>query len=194
MFLLHRPTEDEMHRYVAEREDAPLTYPEAGASLGTDAPAGYLRNYACARLGAGEATFRRAVEAVRRWAMYDMEWIRVLRAAAPVEPGGTVGILVRHFGFWSIHACRIVYVVDEGEGPVRRFGFGIGTLADHAQRGEERFTVEWSPEDDAVHFELFSFSRPAALLAVLGFPLSRGLQKRFAAESLRAMRAAVDGA
>jgi uncharacterized protein (UPF0548 family) len=193
MFLLQRPSEDEMRRYVAAREDAPLTYTETGASLGVEAPPGYLRNYACARLGTGEAAFRRAADAMRRWAMYDMEWIRVLRASAPVEPGRTIGLLVRHFGFWSLHACRVVYVVDEREGPVRRFGMGIGTVADHAQRGEERFTVEWS-RDGAVHFELFSFSRPAAPLAVLGFPLSRFLQKRFAAEALRAMRAAVAAA
>lgn len=64
-------------------------------------------------------------------------------------------------------------------------------MADHAERGEERFTVEWRMKDDVVSYELFSFSRPAAPLAVLGFPFSRALQKRFARESLRAMRAAV---
>jgi uncharacterized protein (UPF0548 family) len=46
-------------------------------------------------------------------------------------------------------------------------------------------------QDDVVSYELFSFSRPAVPLSVLGFPFSRALQKRFARESLRAMRAAV---
>jgi uncharacterized protein (UPF0548 family) len=192
MFLLRRPTEDEMRRYVAEREDAPLTYPEAGASRGTAAPSGYLRNFAITRLGRGMATYRRAGDAVRRWAMYDMPWTRILWRDTPIEPGRTTGLLVSHLGFWSIHACRIVYVIDETDGPVRRFGFGYGTVADHPERGEERFTVEWRAADDVVSYELFSFSRPAAPLAILGFPIARGLQKRFARESLRAMRAAVD--
>ncbi len=191
MFLIRRPSEDRLLRYVAEREDAPLTYPEAGASRGTRAPAGYLRNFAVTRLGTGRTTYHRAVAAMRRWAMYDMGWIRILRPDTPIEPGRTVGLLVRHYGFWSLHACRIVYVIDEREGPVRRFGFGYGTVADHAERGEERFTVEWRDDDDVVHYELFSFSRPAALLAFAGFPLARSLQKRFARDSLRAMRAAV---
>ena len=194
MFLLRRPTEDQMRRYVAERADAPLTYPEAGASRGATAPPGYLRNFAGTRLGTGQATFRRAVDAVRRWAMYDMPWTRILWPDTPIEPGRTTGLLVRHYGFWSIHACRIVYVIDEAEGPVRRFGFGYGTVADHPERGEERFTVEWRAQDDVVHYELFSFSRPAVPLSILGFPLARGLQKRFARESLRAMRRAVEPA
>ena len=190
MFLLRRPTEDEIRRYVAERADAPLTYPETGASRGTEEPPGYLRNFAATRLGEGEATWSRAVDAVRRWAMYDMEWVDIVRTDTPIEPGRAVGLVVRHFGFWSLHACRIVYVTDEDDGGVRRFGFGYGTLPGHAQRGEERFTVEWRREDDSVRYEIFSFSRPAALLALAGFPLSRGLQRRFTRESLRAMRAA----
>jgi uncharacterized protein (UPF0548 family) len=28
------------------------------------------------------------------------------------------------------------------DGPVRRFGFAYGTLPDHVESGEERFTVE----------------------------------------------------
>ncbi|HEX2189253.1 MAG TPA: DUF1990 domain-containing protein [Longimicrobiaceae bacterium] len=194
MFLLRRPSEDDARRYVVERETAPLTYPEVGASRGTVAPPGYLRNFAVTRLGAGEATFRRASDALRRWAMYDLGWTWIVPPGTPAEPGRTVGVLVRHYGFWSLHACRVVYAIDEPDGPVRRSGFAIGTVADHAERGEERFTVEWSTGDDRVRFELFSFSRPAAPLAVLGFPLARGLQRRFARETLPAMRAAVEPA
>ncbi|HEX2093244.1 MAG TPA: DUF1990 domain-containing protein [Longimicrobiaceae bacterium] len=191
MFLLRRPGEDRMRRFVAEREGAPLTYPEVGASRDATVPPGYRANHAHVRLGRGEAAYRRAVEAVRRWAMYDMDWVELLWPDTPIEPGQVVGNLVRHYGFWSMHACRIVYVVDEAEGPVRRFGFGYGTVADHAERGEERFTVEWRREDDSVHYELFSFSRPAAPLAVIGRPIARRLQERFARESARAMREAV---
>jgi len=192
MFLLRQPSEDRVRRFMAEREGAPLTYPEVGASRGSVAPPGYHPNHARVRLGSGEAVYRRAVAALRRWAMYDMEWTRIVWPDTPIETGRTVGLVVRHLGFWSMHACRIVYVTDgeEEEGTVR-YGFGYGTVADHAERGEERFTVEWRRADDAVHYELFSFSRPAAPLARLGSPIAGALQRRFARESLRAMAAAV---
>lgn len=186
MWALRRPADEEARRWLAARADAPLTYPEVGASRGRTAPPGYRPNHARTLLGEGEETYRRAVAAVRRWAMYDMPWVEILWTDTPIQPGRVVGIRVRHYGFWSLHACRIVYVVEEA----RRFGFGYGTVAEHAQRGEERFTVEWG-EDGRVHYELFAFSRPAALLARLGSPLGRGLQKRFARESLRAMRETV---
>lgn len=177
--------------FVEGQQTEPLAYRPVGASRGVRAPRGYLPNFARTTLGAGEATYHRAIAALRRWDMYNMPWVRVLWPDAPLREGQTVGLLVHHYGFWSLHACRIVYTVEEAGGPVERFGFGYGTLSQHAQRGEERFTVEWHRETDAVFYELFSYSRPGALLAWAGFPLARHLQKRFARESLDCMRAAV---
>lgn len=192
MFLLHEPSADEMRRFVAQQASEPLTYREIGASHSTtEPPPRYVRNHARVRLGTGEATYRQAVRAVQRWAMYDMDWIHVLWTDTPIEVGRTVGLRVRHYGFWSLNACRIVYVIDEDNGPEWRYGFGYGTLTEHAERGEERFTVGWRREDDAVWYELFSFTRPGALLSWLGYPLTRRLQKRFARDSVRAMMAAV---
>jgi len=93
---------------------------------------------------------------------------------------------MRHFGFYSLNACRIVYVVDE-EGPIERFGFAYGTLGEHAESGEERFTVEWNRDDDMVWYDILAFSRPRQMLARLGYPLSRSLQKKFAKGSKLAM-------
>ena len=36
-------------------------------------------------------------------------------------------VLAMHYGFWSLNATRIVYVVDKEE-PVRRYGFAFGAL------------------------------------------------------------------
>lgn len=190
MFLPSRPSESELRCFVQAQQAEPLAYEPVGASRGTRAPRGYLPNFARTPLGTGGATYRRAVAALRRWAMYDMPWLRVLWTDAPIREGQTVGLLVHHYGFWSLHACRIVYTVNETGGPRERFGFGYGTLAQHAQRGEERFTVEWHRETDHVAYELFSYSRPGALLAWAGFPLARYLQKRFARESLQCMQRA----
>jgi uncharacterized protein (UPF0548 family) len=97
-----------------------------------------------------------------------------------------VAVVTRHFGFWSVNWSQIVYVVDED----RRFGFAYGTLMDHAESGEERFTVTLRP-DGSVWYEIRALSTPRHALARLAYPLSRRLQKRFARESLAAVRRAV---
>ena len=104
-------------------------------------------------------------------------------------PGCTVALVARHYGFWSLNACRIVYVVDEvgGADGMRRFGFAYGTLPDHGAVGEERFMIEWRPVDDSVWYDLYAVSRPGHPLARLGYPLVRALQRRFARASKQAM-------
>lgn len=111
-----------------------------------------------------------------------MPWVHLCWHNAPIQAGTTVGILVSHFGFWSLNAARIVYVIDE---PMR-FGFAYGTLQDHAESGEERFLVEMLP-DGSVWYDLYAFSRPRAFMARIGYPISRALQRRFARDSMKAM-------
>jgi uncharacterized protein (UPF0548 family) len=118
--------------------------------------------------------------------MFNMPWIRLCWPSAPIKPRTDVAILVRHFGFYSLNAARIVYVVDE-EGAIARYGFAYGTLAEHAECGEERFTVEWNRSEDRVWYDILAFSRPQKMLAKMGYPLSRMLQRRFADESKGAM-------
>ena len=101
-----------------------------------------------------------------------------------------MAVIARLLGLWWLNACGIVYVVDE-EGPVQRFGIAYGTLPEHAESGEERFTVEWREADSAVWYDILAFSRPQQLLARLGYPFARRLQKRFARDSAAAMRRAV---
>lgn len=96
-----------------------------------------------------------------------------------------MAVLARHYGFWSLNASRVVYVVDD-RGAHSKYGFAYGTLAEHAETGEERFTVELRPEDETVWYEIYAFSRPNGLARV-GYPLSRRLQKQFARDSKAAM-------
>jgi uncharacterized protein (UPF0548 family) len=125
---------------------------------------------------------------LRSWVMFSLGWVEVFPANAPIEAGSTVAVLVKHFGFWSLNACRVVFVVHEP----RSFGFAYGSLHDHAEKGEERFSVDWL-EDDCVYYNILAFSRPRMWQAKLLWPLSRKLQKRFARESMAAMRRAVKG-
>src|SRR5262249_42824659 len=106
-----------------------------------------------------------------------------------IQEGNVVAMLARVFCVWWLNACRIVYVFDESE-PVRRFGFAYGTLPGHVERGEERFSVEWLA-DDTVWYDLRAFSRPRYWLTRLGYPLARRVQRRFARDSLAAMREAI---
>lgn len=189
MFSLTAPSDDGIRRFISRQKDSGFSYPEVGASA-TTAPHGYNVDRSRVRLGKGEGTWQRAVEATRTWQMFNMPWLRLDRTSAPIQVGTDVAVSVHHFGFYSLNACRIVYVVDE-EDPVKRFGFAYGTLAEHAESGEERFAVEWDRGEDTVWYDILAFSRPRNLLARLGYPLSRLLQKRFAEDSKAAMLEAV---
>ena len=188
MFLPGKPSEARISGFLLSQRDAPLSYGEVGASKsGASELAGYAVDHNRARLGEGEEAFERALSALRAWRMFDIGWMEIFPPGAPMEAGTTVAVLAHYYGLWSLNACRIVYLIDEDEGEIRRYGFAYGTLSEHAERGEERFTVEWRREDGSVHYDLYAFSRPNHLLARIGYPLSRRLQRRFARDSLQAM-------
>ena len=191
MFRLRAPSEGEIRHFIARLQHSFFSYSEVGAS-GGDVPRGYNVDHNRILLGTGDVTWHRAVEAIRGWQMFNMPWVRLYWPTAAIRVGTEVAVLVRHFGFYSLSACRIVYVVDE-DGPVVRYGFAYGTLAEHAERGEERFTVEWNRSDDKVWYDILAFSRPQHTLVKLGYPLSRMLQRRFAQGSKAAMFKAVSG-
>ncbi len=186
MFLLRKPSDETIQRFISSQHELPFSYREVGATCGEEAPAGYTVDHNRIRLGEGEDVHRRAVSALRSWQQFDLGWVKIVPPNTPVEVGRTVSAQAHTFGFWSLNAARIVYVIDEKE---KRFGFAYGTLPNHVECGEERFTIEWH-EDDSVWYDIYAFSHPAHPLVKLGFPLTRKLQKRFARESLNSMRAA----
>jgi uncharacterized protein (UPF0548 family) len=191
VFSLTAPTEDEVRRFISKQKDSSFSYPDVGASA-TAVPAGYNLDHNRVQLGRGENTWQRALEAIRAWRMFSMPWVKLHWQSAPIVVGTDIAVSVHPFGFYSLNACRIVYLVDE-EGPVKRFGFAYGTLAEHAESGEERFSIEWIGADDTVWYDILAFSRPRQMLARLGYPLSRSLQKRFAEASMAAMIKAASG-
>ena len=177
MFYLKKPREEFVRAFLAGQTGCAFSYAEVGASRG-EAPRGYTVDHNRIQLGNGRECFERAVRAVREWKMFDMPWVQLCWPDTPIRERATVGVLISHFGFWSLNACRIAYVMEE-HGARERFGFAYGTLEEHGERGEERFSVEFHAEYGAVWYDLYAFSRPN-LLARLGYPLARALQKRFA--------------
>jgi uncharacterized protein (UPF0548 family) len=149
-------------------------------------PPGYAVNHVRFQLGRGHGAFERAKQAIREWRMFDVGWIELCWPDAPIQPRSTVAVVVAHLGFWSVNTSRIVYVIDER----RRYGFAYGTLLEHAEAGEERFTVEWA-DDDSVWYDVLAFSREKQLLAKIGYPVARILQNKFRSDTGRAMQAAV---
>jgi len=189
MFLVQRPDDAAIVRFLDGQRHQPFSYPDIGATRSVP-PSGYNIDHNRIRLGDGREAFVRAVDALRHWKMFDLGWVTLVPADAPITEGTCVAILVRHFGFWSLNASKIVYVDGDGD-TEDRFAFAYGTLPGHVERGEERFSVEYHPEDNSVWYDLFAFSRPQNLLATIGYPISRRLQRRFARDSLRAMEDAV---
>lgn len=185
MFLLARPSAEQIDNLLAVGRQAAFSYAELGATRGVP-PAGYRVDHNRVWLGAGAAAFERAAAALRRWAMFELGWAE-LCSPGPIAPGTTVAVLARVFGVWSVNPCRILYTLDERDGRLWRYGFGYGTLPAHEARGEERFSVEWNHNDDGVWYDILAFSRPRSALARLGYPAMRLFQRRFARDSKRAM-------
>jgi uncharacterized protein (UPF0548 family) len=188
LFRLRKPSEQDIRGFISQQKHSAFSYPEVGASA-KDVPVRYNVDRNRVLLGGGETTWHRAREAIRGWQMFNMPWLRLYWPTTPIEVGATVAISVEHFGFHSLNAARIVYVVDD-DGPICRYGFAYGTLTEHAERGEERFTVEWNRSEGSVWYAILAFSRPQKALAKLGYPMSRMLQRRFAEASKVAMVAA----
>jgi uncharacterized protein (UPF0548 family) len=189
MFFLTEPSAETTRRFIASQQQEPFSYSEVGATQHKP-PANYSLDHNRIKLGMGQEIYEQAVAALRRWQQFDLGWVKIVPDTTPLEVGATVAIKAKTFGFWSLSACRIVYLIQE-DGPIKKFGFAYGTLTNHVERGEERFTIEWRAQDGAVWFDILAFSRPNQFFVKLGYPLARRLQKRFAKESLSTMIATV---
>jgi uncharacterized protein (UPF0548 family) len=164
-------TPDRLREYLESRLDAPLSYPEVGASLGA-LPVGYRRDSYHVWLGESDAAYRRATQGLTEWQAHRAAGVRVYPPDATLATGTTVALALPLFGVHALAACRIVAVIREAS----RFGFAYGTVAGHPERGEEAFVVERT--GDNVRFRITSFSKPADPLARLGSPLARLVQRR----------------
>lgn len=186
MFMIREPTDEDVLRFIASQRDLPFTYAEVGATNATP-PGGYNVDHNRIQLGSGETIYCSAVDALKNWRHFELGWVGIVPRGVPVEIGATVAVKARAFGTWSLSASRVVYTIDEA----RRFGFAYGTLPDHVERGEERFLIEWLP-DDSVWYDILAFSRPKHPLVRLSAPLARSLQRQFAHDSLNRMKLAAD--
>jgi uncharacterized protein (UPF0548 family) len=185
MFLTTKPNAEEIDKFLRDRSFDDFSYSEIGATK-TNTPVGYTVDHNRIKLGYGVEVYERAKTAIRRWKMFDIDWVKLYYDDTPIEAGQTVAIMVSHFGFYSLNAARIVYTLDESA-EIDRFGFAYGTLTEHAEIGEERFSVEFHHDSNEVWYDLYAFSKPGSIFAKIGYPLSRYLQQSFARDSKQAM-------
>ena len=113
MFVLRKPLKDYVRRFLSSQSVLPFSYDEVGASRKGALPKGYAVDRYRVKLGEGEEAYERAIEALQEWRQFDLSWVRILPPKAPIEVGTTVGVLARHYGFWSLNPARITYLLEE---------------------------------------------------------------------------------
>lgn len=185
MFFLTEPSAHTISQFISTQQKQPFSYEEVGATKRSP-PTGYVVDHNRIELGRGETVYMCAIEALKNWRQFELGWVTIVPVGVPLKIDAIVAIKARAFGTWSLSAARIVYLINEA-GATEKFGFAYGTLLDHVETGEERFTVEWNHDDDVVWYDILAFSRPRHPLVKLAAPLGRKLQKQFAQESMRKM-------
>ncbi len=151
---------------------------------------GFVRDHLRTKIGEGREAFEAAIQAFQVWKQFDLGWVRVVNPSAAIEVGQIVGVEVRSLGLCSVNLSQIVAVIrTEG-----RFGFIYKTTQAHVEDGEERFELIFDLDSFAVWYETEAVSRPRDLMALLGYPITRAFQHRFARHSHRRMRETVGGA
>jgi uncharacterized protein (UPF0548 family) len=198
MLTFRRPSEVQIRAYLAQRAGEPFSYDAVGCTR--EEPQwrpGWNVDRQRVLLGRGSDVFERACEAIQRWQMFPPAITRLCWTDQPPREGLAVGILYRAapLRLWVLMAAKVIYVVsgvpENDRRRIERFGFAYGTLPDHAERGEERFLVEWDHRDDSVWYDLLAVSQPAHWLARIGYPYTRLEQARFRRLSGEAMAAKV---
>ncbi len=191
--LPRKPSDQSLQRFIESQRSLPFAYESVGGTApGAEHPAGFAVDRQTVVLGSGQEAFLAARRGIEAWAQFDLGWCEAWPRETPIRTGEVVAVIARSMGLWWTNAARIVYVVDEPveatECAVAKFGFAYGTLPGHVEMGEELFLVEWVRATDAVTYNILAFSRPRHLLARLGGPLVRRLQKRFREDSAAAMQ------
>jgi uncharacterized protein (UPF0548 family) len=120
--------------------------------------------------------------------MFDLGWVRVVNETAPIESRQIIAVEVRTLGLWSVNLSQIWETIDTETA----FGFIYATTKQHVEQGEESFVLRLDSATGEVSYELEAVSRPRHILARLGFPVARFFQHRFARDSHRRMRDAVN--
>ena len=162
---------------------------ESGGVRANGLPHGFVLDRRRTQIGAGKEAFERAIRTFKNWGQFNLGWVRVANPSARIELGQIVAVQVHSVGLWSLNLSQIVEVVQTEF----RFGFIYKTTQTHVEEGEERFEVTLDEKSNVVAYETEAVSRARDLMALLGYPVTRAFQHRFARDSHRRMQRAASG-
>jgi uncharacterized protein (UPF0548 family) len=168
---------------AAELSAARLTYPQVGASLAGELPAGYHHLERRRVLGRGRGVWNVAVADLLAWQVQARAGLRV-RAASDVVEGAVVELAAGPGRFAVRAPCRVVRVV-RGDDVA---GFAYGTLPGHPESGEESFVVRLG-DDGRVTFTVRAFAVEATWAARASGRLGWRLQSWVTDRYLRSLGA-----
>jgi uncharacterized protein (UPF0548 family) len=191
MLTFQKPTDDTLRDILLVQSDKDLPYSEVKTTLQYKSKEEFQKDpkfkiydidYFKFTLGEGSTCYSRAVEALKHYKHFMLDWVSpYFYGEDYVSEGATIGLLSKQFGMWAFNVCRILYIIEECEEDVsiKRFSFGYGTLPLHLEKGEARFTVEWELRSNVVSYETLSFSTPQHWMVKMGYPLARYAQASF---------------
>ena len=161
-----------------------VTYPEVGATAGA-LPAGYRHVRVERVVGRGREQFERAADDLLAGEVQRRAGAAVQLSQVPLREGTQVRMRLRLGPLVFNIPCVVVWAARTAN----LAGFAYGTLPGHPERGEERFEVVLTPDDDVI-FRIVAFSAPARWFTRLGGPLARLVQTRMTDQYLSALSSA----
>ena len=165
------PSPQSLIRLAHEADSLELSYAEVGITQRSSPPGEFRIDHWSVDLENEPGSFDRACRALRQWKAHRGAGAQIAPTDPSIRVGQAVVVALKIAGFTVIAPCRIVWIVEEHD----RFGFAYGTLQGHPEQGEESFVIRRI--GPRVTFEIEAASRPAALLARLGAPVARSIQK-----------------
>jgi uncharacterized protein (UPF0548 family) len=184
LLSLGRPSDARLRRILARGRESQPTYRAIAVTQTGRAPAGYRRDDYATDLGDGDETWDRAVLGLRQWVAHTQAGLDVYPTDAPLLINETLLLLLKLRSLHVVAPCRIVELIDE---PGRRFGFAYATLPGHPEDGEESFVVART-SSGAVRFDVAAISRPSGVVARVGSPAARAIQRRVTNRYLEGLR------
>ncbi|KVI08756.1 UPF0548 protein At2g17695 [Cynara cardunculus var. scolymus] len=149
---------------------------------------GFLINHSKILVGSGSDAYEKGKIALQNWRHFGLSWTFV-DPKTPIDNGVKFCVCVKELLPWVMMPLQVVYVNEtrSRKSAVASFGFAGGTLRGHLLAGEERFSIEMDGNKQ-VWYEVLSFSKPAHVLSVIGYPYVVLSQKYFAHRSSDAVR------
>lgn len=116
------------------------------------------------------------------WQVQTRAGLRVAASAPLIVPDAVCVMTFAPAPFALTIPCRVVYTISDAD----ERGFAYGTLPGHPEAGEEAFLLRRNT-GGGIDFTIIAFSRPATLLARIGGPATRAVQRAMTGRYLRAL-------